>query len=253
VGEQSHRSDPRILGRRTLERDHRHLAELLRPGMAVLDIGCGTGSITAGIAKKVGSTGSVVGLDRDDSLLAIARSNNPNGNLRFEMGDVLALPFENEFDIVTAARTLQWVADPTGALAGMKRAAKRGGRIVVLDYDHDFHTWQPSAPAEFGRFYRAFLDWRSDRGWSNQMASQLPGLFESTGLRDIAVHDCDEITGRGDELWLQTIESVGAAIEAAGYIRREELASVAASYRNFIQSELMRQVLRMKTVEGVVP
>jgi ubiquinone/menaquinone biosynthesis C-methylase UbiE len=70
---QAHRSDPRILGRRTLERHHRALAAILRPGLSVLDVGCGTGAITAGIARAVAPAGRVVGMDRDESLLDIAR------------------------------------------------------------------------------------------------------------------------------------------------------------------------------------
>ena len=57
--QQHHQSDPRVLGQRTLQKDHPRLASLLRPGMHVLDAGCGTGSITAGIAAAVGPRGSV--------------------------------------------------------------------------------------------------------------------------------------------------------------------------------------------------
>ncbi len=60
----SHRSDPRVLSRPTLERDHRSLAKLLQPGMSVLDVGCGTGAIIAGIAQAVGPSGRVVGMDK---------------------------------------------------------------------------------------------------------------------------------------------------------------------------------------------
>ena len=84
---QSHQSDPRILGRRTLERDHRCLRARLRPGLAVLDVGCGTGAITSGIGKAVGPQGYVVGVDRDSGLLEIARRDHSNlENLRFELG-----------------------------------------------------------------------------------------------------------------------------------------------------------------------
>src|SRR5215467_3542294 len=115
---QSHRSDPRILGRRTLQRDHRGLAELVHPGLSVLDVGCGTGAITAGAAKAVGPHGYVVGIDRDEVLLEVARTEHAKvPNLRFEYGDVTTLTFCAQFDVVSAARTLQWIAEPALAIS----------------------------------------------------------------------------------------------------------------------------------------
>src|SRR5262249_7438579 len=117
---QAHRSDPRILNRRTLEHDHRALAELLRPGLSVVAVGCGTGAITAGIAKAVGSNGRVLGIDRDNVLLDVARAEHTAlPNLRFESGDATNLSFRSEFDVATAARTLQWIAEPARAVANM--------------------------------------------------------------------------------------------------------------------------------------
>jgi ubiquinone/menaquinone biosynthesis C-methylase UbiE len=114
---QSHRSDPRILGRRTLQRDHRCLAELLRPGLSVIDVGCGSGAITAGIARAVGPHGSVLGIDRDPALLELARTEHALlPNLQLECGDATTLQVEAQFDIVTAARTLQWTAEPALAV-----------------------------------------------------------------------------------------------------------------------------------------
>jgi ubiquinone/menaquinone biosynthesis C-methylase UbiE len=110
MAEHSHRSDPRILGRRTLERDHRRLVPYLRPGLSVLDVGCGTGAITAGIAKAVGPHGRVVGIDLDEVLLERARAEHGTvPNLEFRHGEAMALTFRAEFDVVTAARTLQWI------------------------------------------------------------------------------------------------------------------------------------------------
>src|SRR5262245_11576149 len=131
---QSHRSDPRILGRRTLEHDHRRLAEVLQPGLSVLDIGCGTGAITAGIAQAVGPLGYVLGIDRDEVLLNLARTQHGHlPNLNFEHADATTLGYQARFDIVTAARTLQWIADPTLTISKMKRATKQGGHLVILD------------------------------------------------------------------------------------------------------------------------
>jgi ubiquinone/menaquinone biosynthesis C-methylase UbiE len=63
--------------------------------MTVLDVGCGTGAITAGIAEAVGPDGMAVGLDRDDANLAIARHEHfAVGNLSFANADILTLGFE---------------------------------------------------------------------------------------------------------------------------------------------------------------
>src|SRR5215510_8498890 len=108
---QSHRSDPRILNRRTLQRDHPYLARVLRAGMDILDVGCGTGAITADIARAVGPDGMALGIDRDDANLAVAAQQYGGiGNLRFEVADILTPGdrFDNRFDIVTAARAIQW-------------------------------------------------------------------------------------------------------------------------------------------------
>src|SRR5690349_16057422 len=217
---QSHRSDPRILGRRTLERDHRALARLLRSGLSVLDVGCGTGAITAGIARVVGAQGRVVGVDRDERLLELARdSHQEYSNLQFEQRDATNLPYCEQFDVVTAARTLQWISDPALAIAKMKDAAKPGGLLVILDYNHTKSEWVPDPPPAFRRFYRAFLDWRNANGWDNEMGDHLPGFFQEAGLLDVRSEIEDEIAARGEAdfieragLWSQVIENLGEPI-----------------------------------------
>jgi len=258
---QSHRSDPRILGRRTLERDHRCLAELLRPGNAVLDVGCGTGAITAGIAKAVGASGRVVGVDRDEALLELARTEHVDlANLRFERGDATTLTFLAEFDVVTAARTLQWIAEPARAVAKMKQAAKPAGALVVLDYNHASNRWEPDPPGEFKLFYNAFLAWRQKNGWDNEMADHLPDLFRGAGLVDVNSQVQDEVVERGEPefaeragLWAEVIENVGEQLATAGLCTERQLAEAHASYTRWVKTELVRQTLIMRAVTGTVP
>jgi SAM-dependent methyltransferase len=260
MSEQTHQSDPRVLSSRTLERNHRRLAPLIRPGMAVLDVGCGTGAITAGIARLAGPDGQVLGIDRDESLLAIARQEHQAmPHLSFEPGDALSMPYEDRFDIVTAARTLQWISRPDEALARMQRAAKAGGHIVVLDYNHEDNSWKPAPPAEFVHFYDAFLRWRTANQWNNRMADCLPSLFRSAGLEEIQIHVDDEVTRRGDPdfadrsaIWTHVVQSLGPRLVEAGYLTEAERAETERVYREWVQGSLQVQTLAMKTVQGML-
>ena len=259
--DQSHQSDPRILARRTLERDHRCLVQFLKPGLSVLDVGCGTGAITAGIAKAVGPHGYVIGVDRDEALLERGRTQYASlSNLRFEIGDAITLTFRAQFDVVTAARTLQWIAEPAVAISKMRAAAKPSGMIVVLDYNHTNNEWQPDPPREFRIFYDAFLAWRHSNGWRNQIADELPDLFRSAGLVDVKTYVQDEVIERGDPefadqtaLWSEVIETLGGRLAMAGFCTELELIQARERYTEWVRTELGKQRLELRAVTGIAP
>jgi SAM-dependent methyltransferase len=253
---QRHRSDPGILERRSLSVDHRQLAALLRPGMRVLDVGCGTGAITRGIAEAVGPGGSVVGIDRDPAHVERARAGAAAfPNLRFEAGDATSLVYDAEFDVVTAARTLQWIADAGRAVRRMARAIAPGGWLVVLDYNHALNAWDPAPPAEFAAFYARFLSWRAANGWDNEMADHLPALFDAAGLTDIRSDQANEISERGDAdfvqktaLWIEVIDNLGPTMSRAGVCDAALLDAARRSYDAWRASDLVRQTLSMKAI-----
>ena len=257
---QSHTSDVGILESRTLERDHRVLAGLLRPGYSVMDVGCGTGAITAGIARRVGPSGRVVGIDRDSALLEIARARRQGPNLCFEEGDILNLRYKRRFDVVSASRVLQWVHDPSGAIRQMRRAAKLMGNVAVLDYDQSRNRWVPEPPQEFQEFYRVFLRWRSDHGWSNSMGSQLQGLLADDGLVGIRVSVESEIfsreqepSGAAPEIWSLVIPNVGPSMVASGYISKDAVTAAKNCYREFVAASLAMQELSLTAVSARMP
>lgn len=248
MSQQTHRSDPAVLNRRTLEYDHRVLAGLLRPGMSVLDAGCGSGAITAGVARAV-APAEVVGIDRDASLLGEARAAHGDiPNLAFEEQDALTMPYTARFDVVTAARALQWMADPALVVRKMAEAVKPGGMVVVLDYNHAKTSWTPAPPPEFQQFYSEFLAWRERNNWSNCMGDELPELFAMAGLIDIQPFNSDEVAGRdthGAAIMGHVITSIGPQFASP-----EEVSRAAAAFREYIATRLERQTLSMATVTG---
>ena len=96
-----------------------------QPGERILDVGCGTGHLTAEIAR---SGAQVLGIDRSAAMIAQARENFPG--LAFETRDVCDLPYHAEFDAIFSNAVLHWVQPPETAAAAMSRALKPGGRLV---------------------------------------------------------------------------------------------------------------------------
>src|SRR5262249_33775482 len=98
---------------RTLANSQPCLLALLLPGLDVLDVGGGSGTLTFEIARQV-VPGRVVGLDLNAQLLSVARRSAPRGglpNLRFLEGDIRHAGLADEFDLVSATRVLQWIPD----------------------------------------------------------------------------------------------------------------------------------------------
>jgi ubiquinone/menaquinone biosynthesis C-methylase UbiE len=109
----------------------------LQQGDRVLDAGCGPGGITEMIAELVGPTGHVTGLDLSEERLAQARQvNQRHAHVRFQPADVrrTGLP-DAAFDYTWCQFVLQYVPERWDALAELARVTRRGGKIVVSEFD----------------------------------------------------------------------------------------------------------------------
>lgn len=252
---------PSILSSRSLATGHRRLAELLRPGLQVLDVGCGPGTITRGIAEAVGPTGRVVGVDLHPGLIAEARRlNQPVPSLTFTVCDAYNLPFRDEFDVVTAARVLQWLMRPLDALQQMVQATKPGGVVVVLDYNHEKIHWTPDPPATTLAFHAAFLRWRTAAGLDNAIADHLVEMFAAVGLRDIVKTQQTEVSRRADPdfptriaTWAEIPAFHGPRMVDDAVITETERAAAEADYRAWMSSEAEAQSLYLVAVEATRP
>jgi trans-aconitate 2-methyltransferase len=97
-----------------------------RAGERILDLGCGTGHLSAQIAEF---GAQVVGVDRSAEMVAAARAAYPN--LKFEVADARRLAYREEFDAVFSNAALHWIHEPELVFQGVWRALRPGGRFVA--------------------------------------------------------------------------------------------------------------------------
>ena len=249
----------RILNARSLQTAHRRLAALLRPGLTVLDVGCGTGAITRDIAAAVAPHGEVVGMDSNAALVDEAgRVHRDVPGLSFAAGSIYRLPFRAAFDVVNAARVLQWLADPLEALRMMVTATKPGGRVIVLDYNHEKIVWQPPPPPSMHAFYTAFLQWRVAAGMDNAIADRLAELCAQVGLVDIIATPQHEETRRSDPdfavrlgLWAEVATTRGHQMVQDGVLTEAQRRAAEEEYRAWVHTSAASQHLYLLAIEGV--
>ena len=134
---------------RTAANSAAYLVGELRPGLDVLDVGCGPGTITADLASLV-APGRVTAVDTSDDILAQAAevaAERGLDNVEFAVADVHALDYpDDSFDVVHAHQVLQHVGDPVQALREMRRVCRPGGVVAARDSDYAAMTWFPESP-----------------------------------------------------------------------------------------------------------
>ncbi|MCZ7415832.1 methyltransferase domain-containing protein [Streptomyces sp. WMMC897] len=226
---------------RTAENSAGYLLPRLRPGTAVLDVGCGPGTITAGLAARV-APGPVTGLDAAADVLATAReavAERGVTNVAFVTGDVGALDFpDDSFDVVHAHQVLQHVGDPVGALREMRRVCRPGGVVAARDADYAAMTWYPASrelsawQALYGRVARA-NGGEPDAGRRLLSWARAAGFTDVTASADVWCFATAEERAWWSSLWADRTESSAYARHAVegGHATPEQLAGIVDAWR----------------------
>ena len=179
---------------RTAENSAAYLLPHLKPGMSILDVGSGPGTITADLAARV-APGRVMGTDASADVVAQAAADHQAPGLSFEVGDAYALPYAaGEFDVVHAHQVLQHVERPVDMLRELGRVAGSGGLVATRDVDYLGVIWYPLIPAldEWLALYiathrsvagepaagRRLKAWAREAGFTDVRATASTWLFE---------------------------------------------------------------------------
>lgn len=227
---------------RTAANSAAYLLPHLRPGMGLLDIGCGPGTITADLAEVV-APGRVTAIDAIADPLAEARAfvrSRGLSTVDFEIADVHQLPYaEGTFDVVHAHQVLQHVSDPVQALREMKRVCRTGGIVAARDGDYAAMNWFPLLPEldDWQTLYRTVA--RSNGGepdagrrllsWAH--AAGLDGVVSTASAWCFATPEDRDWWA---DLWAERVENSALADGAlrCGY-SRADLARIADGWRSW--------------------
>jgi SAM-dependent methyltransferase len=232
---------------RTLDNSAAYLKPHLRAGASVLDVGCGSGTITADFAAAV-APGRVTALDSspdalDEAHRAVAVRNLSNVDL--VAGDVHALDFpDGTFDVVHAHQVLQHLADPVGALAQMRRVCRPGGVVGARDGDYAVMSWYPEVPelTEWLALYRRVA---RANGGEPDAGRRLLSWARAAGFTDVTCSTTAWCFATPDErawwggVWSDRIvhSDVADHAVAKGFATREDLTRLSEGWQRWAGSD----------------
>jgi ubiquinone/menaquinone biosynthesis C-methylase UbiE len=227
---------------RTAENSAGYLLGALLPGLDLLDVGCGPGTLTVDLGRRVPG-GRVVGIDRSREVVAraAAYAASSGAEVEFATGDVYSLAFPNaSFDVVHAHQVLQHLTDPVRALREMRRVLKPGGVVAVRDSDYSCFSWAPLDP-RLDRWLASYRAVARHNGAEPDAGRFLKGWVRAAGFRSLTVTSstwtfADDASSQWwGGLWAERCELSGYAEQALvyGLASKAELADSAAAFRDW--------------------
>ena len=229
---------------RTAENSAAYLLGALKPGLDLLDIGCGPGTITVDLARRV-APGRTLAIDRAAEVIEQARAHALARGVDIELrtGDVYALELPDaSFDVVHAHQVLQHLTDPVRALGELRRVLRPTGVLAARDSDYSCFSWAPRDP-RLDRWLELYQLVTRKNGGEPDAGPLLKGWALAAGFRDVQASsstwtyaDPDSCTWWG-ALWADRCELSAFGDQAVqyGFSTREELSEIARAWRTWAE------------------
>jgi SAM-dependent methyltransferase len=195
-------------------------------GMTVLDAGCGGGDVTLELARRVGLTGKVVGVDMDATKIELARAEAAARgvtNVEYVVGRADD-PVDAAFDMVYARFLLTHLQHPQEAVHHFHGCLRGGGLIALEDIDFSGAFVWPDSPA-FRRHRELYCTAARLRGCDPGVGPRLPLFLRSAGCTDIGVSIAQPVGLEGEMKVINalTMENIADAVIGQGLADREEV------------------------------
>jgi ubiquinone/menaquinone biosynthesis C-methylase UbiE len=206
----------------------------------VLDVGCGTGVVSRGIAARPGFSGRITGIDLSPALIAtgarLAGEEGAGERITFRVGDTRGLDLADAaFDAVIAHTLLSHVDDPLSVLKEIARVTRPGGMVGIFDADFASLTFGNADPVKGAACDDAVI---AAVATSPRVIRNLPRMLRATGLELVAMFPHAMAEAGTADFWLPAIESFRRLVPKAGTMGEAE-------------TEAWAQRLRQDSDEGV--
>ncbi len=225
---------------RTAENSAGYLLAHLRPGMDLLDLGCGPGTITIDLAARV-APGRVLGIDASADVIAQATA-AADGRAEFAVDDAYDLHVpDDSFDVVHAHQVLQHLTDPVTAITEANRVLRPGGILAVRESDYAAFFWSPPNP-RLTRWLALYHELTTRNRAEADAGRLLPGWIREGGFSDVTVTSSNwtfaDAAGREwwGGMWADRVRQSSFATQAVEYglSTEAELADLEAGWREWI-------------------
>ncbi len=224
-----------MLTRRTAATRAAFFLPSLAPGMRLLDVGCGPGTITLGLAQAV-APGACIGIDVEPSQVALARAAAARegvGNVAFEVASAYALPFaDGSFDAAFSHALFEHLARPADVLAELRRVVRPGGVIGVCCSDWGDAAVDPRTP-DVELALACHLALRRRAGGDPFAGAQLEGWVAAAGFHDVSARTRHEVDMSYRDFARYIGARIAAAVKDADGAERERLLAGADAARRW--------------------
>ena len=229
---------------RTVENSAGYLLAHLRPGLDLLDIGCGPGTITIDLARRL-APGRVLGVDAAADVIEQATAGAAQAAVAcaFAVGDAYHLELaDGSFDVVHAHQVLQHLTSPVAAIAEAHRVLRPGGLLAVRDSDYAAFFWAPADP-RLTRWLELYHQLTERNDAEADAGRFLPGWVRTGGFADVTVTssawtfaDAESRRWWGG-LWADRVTASAFATQAVEYGLSDvaELDQLAAGWRHWAE------------------
>ena len=212
----------------------------LRSGGRAIDIGCGPQGVLDLLSERVGSTGLVVGIERDDKSVAAARqfvADRALGNVKVLRADAASTGMPGDiFDLVHARLVLVNIPNAEAVVGEMVRLACPGGMVASHEADYLPHLCDPPLRA-WDRLFQIYRDYSSANGIDLFIGRRTHRLFREAGLVNIEVNPVIHVYPQGHNrrtIFWDFLQNVRDSIVEQGLIADSEFSELLAELKEHL-------------------